>query len=589
MMTLYGSNSEGRMHGLNFSFVPQFDPQFDRAGATPSAAASQFGMRNLLRLDPADAFGHGKTTDELRKLMQKLAKRLIYEPNWPDALPNARNKEDNPTIPSGYTYLLQLIAHDIVNTSVSLAAADGYFFGFENARAQALTLDTIYGGGTDVCPRAYELSQRCVQYRGQVPRTRLRLGHMRSNDPPACQPFEDIGRGTPIGVHDDGIPTSGKLRNCLLSEAFVADSRNDDHALISQLTVLFHKLHNHIIEIVERFTTPVHPAQDGYRALIYARYILALIYRKVIRYDVLCKLLDPSVFRYYVVDNNPLVTRDDKGVPVEFSYGAFRCGHAMIRESYRIKSDDVELATQAALNQSSMRLLGFLPVSDVWKVDWKRFFPQKGNLAGANFSRRLGPNFSSVTRNQMFFPALLPEDAHGIANRDLVSAAYAGLWSVPPLIDALRAKRPAIANFLKPYSTCQTQLGTWLKAADPHVGAALEPGEVTAIAADPPLPFFVLFEAALTGNSATEPFVGGGQHLGPLGSIIVAETILGAMLDYPLQIGPGSLDPTKRFKELWPTLELMGFQKGILDHLPEDIQSMPDLINFMGDRNVLIE
>jgi hypothetical protein len=45
---------------------------------------------------------------------------------------------------------------------------------------------------------------------------------------------------------------------------------------------------------------------------------------------------------------------------------------------------------------------------------------------------------------------------------------------------------------------------------------------------DPPLPFFVLFEAM------QEPHEG--RHLGPLGSIIVAEVIFGA-----LALAPGSL------------------------------------------------
>jgi hypothetical protein len=52
--------------------------------------------------------------------MRKLSARINREPNWPN--------EENPTIPSGYTYLLQFIAHDAVNTSISLAATDGRRF-----------------------------------------------------------------------------------------------------------------------------------------------------------------------------------------------------------------------------------------------------------------------------------------------------------------------------------------------------------------------------------------------------------------------------------------------------------------------------
>ena len=69
---------------------------------------------------------------ELRKLMRKLSARIGRE--------TFRPAEENTNIPSGYTYLLQFIAHDMVNTSISLAATNGRRFGFQNARQQPLTL-----------------------------------------------------------------------------------------------------------------------------------------------------------------------------------------------------------------------------------------------------------------------------------------------------------------------------------------------------------------------------------------------------------------------------------------------------------------
>src|SRR5262249_18123786 len=165
------------------------------------------GMRNLLPLSPSDAFGHDQPSpDHLRRLMRVLATRINRELVWPDVLPGATNPEDNPMIPSGYTYLLQLMAHDIVNTSVSLATTSGRFFGFENARLQALTLETIFGGGPDVNPQAYAFTEECARYRGLVPRTRLRVGRNQRGGSTNRQPFDDIGRSTPIDVQDSGIP-----------------------------------------------------------------------------------------------------------------------------------------------------------------------------------------------------------------------------------------------------------------------------------------------------------------------------------------------------------------------------------------------
>jgi hypothetical protein len=257
----------------------------------------------------------------------------------------------------------------------------------------------------------------------------------------------------------------------------------------------------------------------------------------------------------------------------------------MVRDSYRVNDDNPQ-DTIHALEQSSMRMPKFLPVTDVWTVSWERFFPISKTTA-PNFSRRLGPAFSPVTKNGMFFPALSESDADGLPGRDLVSSVYAHTWSVPPLIDALRAKDPAVASFLPPYAEFQAALTNWLSAPDPvGIDDALDPDDVAALVRDPPLPFFVLFEAALTRESTVVPFKNGGQHLGPLGSIIVAEAILGAMQEQPLIVASTPVDPNKKVGELASIFEAMGIHLDVFKDFP-DIQSMPDLLNFMRERGVL--
>src|SRR5262249_60398202 len=58
-------------------------------------------------------------------------------------------------------------------------------------------------------------------------------------------------------------------------------------------------------------------------------------------------------------------------------------------------------------------------------------------------------------------------------------------------------------------------------AASPALGGSPLP-EIEPLSNDPPLPFFVLFEAMQQHGAR-------GLHLGPLGSIIVAEVIFGAL------------------------------------------------------------
>src|SRR5260370_742075 len=100
------------MHGSNLSVIHKLE----NAEPLLTAERNLGGMRNLLKLPDSSKFGAGKNPLQLRHLMRKLTARISREPNWPN--------EENPNLPSGYTYLLQFIAHDMVNTSISLAATE---------------------------------------------------------------------------------------------------------------------------------------------------------------------------------------------------------------------------------------------------------------------------------------------------------------------------------------------------------------------------------------------------------------------------------------------------------------------------------
>ena len=98
-----------------------------------------------------------------------------------------------------------------------------------------------------------------------------------------------------------------------------------------------------------------------------------------------------------------------------------------------------------------------------------------------------------------------------------MSASYAGLLSVP----ALSAKMQSIfgAQVVRSYDQWREPLRQWL-TNNGKSGVQFEKGDVDRLVDDPPLPFFVLFEAQQAAQ---------GMTLGPIGSIIVAETIYGAL------------------------------------------------------------
>jgi len=81
---------------------------------------------------------------------------------WRNPLPSS-----NPGMLSGYTYLSQFVAHDMVNTALPFWAVTG---GREthNVQRQPLRLNTLYGEGSP-CARFFTLQGRRHQGRATRP------------------------------------------------------------------------------------------------------------------------------------------------------------------------------------------------------------------------------------------------------------------------------------------------------------------------------------------------------------------------------------------------------------------------------------
>src|SRR5436190_1532261 len=131
----------------------------------PLRAKERFSANGLILADgTVDAANRKK----LHHRMTELAHRIRKE----DPTQLDQTAAGAP-IPSGYTYLLQFIAHDMVDSTQSVNVSGHQLeFAFANARARALSLDTIYGAGPDEAPHAYEPTDND----GKRPRTRLRIG-----------------------------------------------------------------------------------------------------------------------------------------------------------------------------------------------------------------------------------------------------------------------------------------------------------------------------------------------------------------------------------------------------------------------------
>jgi hypothetical protein len=522
-----------------------------------------------------------ENVDKLRYLMDLLATHLVKDFDWPhhSAEDSAQYKpaperDENPHLPSGYTYLLQLVAHDLVQTSLAISILEDATTGARNVRSSALRLTTVYGDGPATCPSAYAVDDE-PRYDRTPTRTMLRLGRMKGTD---C-PFRDIARST---ADNETIDLKG-----LRTEPLIADPRNDDHAILAQMTALFHHLHNGILSILPTRDEPVmadSPWEAAFDRYLCARDAATLIYRNIVKKDLMKRLLHPDIYRAYAVESPTFLDPESKypdsliefisppsgrrsgdwRVPLEFSHAAFRFAHAMVRDRYQI-NDNSNFAIIDALRQNSTLSPSTMPLDHTWIVRWSHFFDIDGTRP--NLSRRIGPELSRIL--------LLPDEidhtkSKYLAYRDLLSSGFVGLWSVKSLIEEIKKKRPEfveLSTLLKDEKERAKAIRDWL---GPPKDGSLQQEDIDTLADDPPLYLFILLEAARDPKSL-------GLRLGVLGSIIVAEVIFKALMLDPL---PAEIDSCGLHDSL-RRLSISIYGQNYLDEetVPK-IDTMADLVRF---------
>ncbi len=456
-------------------------------------------------------------TSVLKKLSQLIETPVVHSGVPGNHLNTPSNEQDGHTgISAGYTYFFQLAAHDLVNTVVPFRPDVSANARPRNARRAPLAMETVLGDGPLGCPFAYDTDRGAG---------RLRTGAVQIGGPGGwvwSEPARDLPRTT-FDSSGDYSPRKG------LETVLIPDSRNDDNLLLAQLTVLFHGIYNFI---VDGLSCSGSLSQD--EIVETARLLLVRIYRRIIRHDLLPRVLHPDIFGLYETQG-PLAldqASKDGSASIEFAFAAGRMGHSMVREKYTLNKKHT-LKLKDIIRISSRHKPKQLPIKQIYLVDWDLFFPPDGATIPTDFNWaiRFGPHVANALKGKE--AASTPElgktggePVNGTTFRDLMRENSWPLITVKQLVDHALTNPPTEG---------------WRTILDPVIGEDdrkniidkglgelesqviytdhqhLSETERTSIVANPPLSLFFQMEAQQLGR--------GGITLGPLGSLVIAEAM----------------------------------------------------------------
>ncbi|BCJ39878.1 hypothetical protein Aiant_05350 [Actinoplanes ianthinogenes] len=282
--------------------------------------------------------------------------------------------------------------------------------------------------------------------------------------------------------------------------ALIGDPRNDENLIVAQLHVAFLKAHNALVAQGLSFN-------DASRTL-------RQHYQHIVVHDFLKRIAEPAVVDDIVSHGNRWFNpaAEPFRMPLEFSFAGYRLGHTMVRAAYNFNLNfnlhggvPASLGLLFTFTALSGEVGDFKTIPENWIIEWENVIGTGPNVSNA---RRLDTNIATKDDEALFGLRTLTGETE--------TPPDAARLPVRNLLRGYRMRLPtgqAVAHLLDlPVLSKDEVLAA---AGDAKQVAALTAG---GFESRTPLWYYVLAEAAHFHN---------GQRLGPVGSTLVAEVLIG--------------------------------------------------------------
>ena len=397
---------------------------------------------------------------------------------------------------AGYTYFGQFLMHDI-SQDLSKIKFSSTPNSINNFSTPKLDLNLLYGGGPTIQP-----------YLFKPDKIRFRIGKPKCDYPKTNIIYFDLPRV-------DEPPYN----------AIIPDSRNDKNVIVSQIHLAFIRFHNAIASNL------LAPLQNQIKSLYHhkkykeievfyegiftkTRKLVIWHYQWLVLYDYLPRILDLSVFIdtpnlqlklqneevekrkcirqqiNYFIDNFPRLQLHNWSkhpfIPLEFSAAIGRFGHSQARVNYFFNKDNPYVENLKPLFPKEFR-------SDKrirQRLDWRLFFAEREETNKAGLIEPV------ISHNLEKLPEIVNAQFQNLAYINLMRGL---VYQLPSGQDLARQLK------IQPISPNKIPLSNDLKSMKEST----------------PLWYYMLVEAKEKQN---------GERLGPVGSRILLEVIIGLMM-----------------------------------------------------------